>query len=914
MLGLKLRSEFETDHMRDTAIVFHRADRSGALDIGAESFFEITYPTEDVQRALLAISDSQKGRPVVLLGDRGRGKSHILAVLHYVLESPDVVERWAQHWGDRLNAPRFRDVKLKRGFLPITEAVHNNEYEYLWDLLFERHPLGQKFYGKWLQLGVPVPPKSLLRDMFTEQPAAVILDEFQTWFDGQRDEPESSGAKRRSWAFNLTQILSELANERPDILILVISVRNNETDAFRQVQRDNPIIVDFKGAGARQDRKRLALHRLFQNRRYIDTDSIRQSVRVHANERIRLLHSTSSITEHQRLVNEVCESWPFSPELFDLLEDQILLSAAAQGSRDLIRVLASIYRECQNKGSIITPADFSVDQETGGVASLLDALADAQKEKLREIAQRNLEEVTRNTSIPHAREIISAIWLRSIAPGQKAGATPSQLQVDITRDDPIDDNAFADELGQVQEHSFNIHRVAAGDVTLCFRVEENAESRLKSHARNDKLFENGKDIDFLRSYLKGFFAPMTSESDVSVIVMGPDWQTDPWKGSDLRDRPENWEQPALIVLPEVPSDPHGTLGGWLAKHVVKNRNMVRFLLPESSAKPLYLDREILVLARATLLSSENPSDPEYKRLHHKFEGDLRDRLSQNFRRFAIIRHWDYNDSSNTRFAFEPVQARGNQVPEQVEKGIRLNLFDSEAFESKVRDLASSMSTVGRLLSVLREPPSRVEEEAIPYIGEKAITEHLVKMAARGDIYLNVDGTWYGRRPEHKSSEETLQILKQKTGKRGKELHAIKIALPSAVGSATQAIIVDKESGFQLTRSDESGQEGSLVIDQEAFQSERKAAEVTTNKEQSGETVEMGLDIPRESAKVARVLRTQPKSGLNLSAEFETWGFKPSDKIPIARLEFSDLTVQELRTLLQKLPPIVKATLEVSTYE
>jgi len=209
----------------------------------------------DLQKALFAISEAGTGKPVVLLADRGRGKSHIMAAIHHSIESSNVVVTWAQDWGQRLGNDRLMQLKLPSGFLPITEAVHNNEYEYLWDLLFERHPYGQKMQGKFEASGVSMPARSLLEEMFSLKPTVLIVDECQTWYDGLNDEPGDTGRKRRSWTFNFIQVLSELAKERPDIFRFIISVRNNQTDAFRQVHRDNPALVDFKGVTAPPERR-----------------------------------------------------------------------------------------------------------------------------------------------------------------------------------------------------------------------------------------------------------------------------------------------------------------------------------------------------------------------------------------------------------------------------------------------------------------------------------------------------------------------------------------------------------------------------------------------------------------------------------------------------------------------------------
>ncbi len=73
---------------------------------------------------------------------------------------------------------------------------------------------------------------SLLEEMFESQPVALILDEFQKWFDGLHDESGATGRKWRESASNFIQNLSEIAKDRPDILLLVVSVLNNNTDAY----------------------------------------------------------------------------------------------------------------------------------------------------------------------------------------------------------------------------------------------------------------------------------------------------------------------------------------------------------------------------------------------------------------------------------------------------------------------------------------------------------------------------------------------------------------------------------------------------------------------------------------------------------------------------------------------------------
>jgi len=94
MLGLKLRDEFLGSQMPGTAISLRTSDNQGAAQKSADHILSITYPAADIQTALKAISEKRSGCPIVLIGDRGRGKSHIMAVMHHAVNSPDIVGDW----------------------------------------------------------------------------------------------------------------------------------------------------------------------------------------------------------------------------------------------------------------------------------------------------------------------------------------------------------------------------------------------------------------------------------------------------------------------------------------------------------------------------------------------------------------------------------------------------------------------------------------------------------------------------------------------------------------------------------------------------------------------------------------------------------------------------------------------------
>ena len=63
MLGLTLRDEFRGKRLKGTAIELSNDSNTGATQIAAQQFLEITYPTHDLLKGIEAVGPNQ-GRPV----------------------------------------------------------------------------------------------------------------------------------------------------------------------------------------------------------------------------------------------------------------------------------------------------------------------------------------------------------------------------------------------------------------------------------------------------------------------------------------------------------------------------------------------------------------------------------------------------------------------------------------------------------------------------------------------------------------------------------------------------------------------------------------------------------------------------------------------------------------------------------
>src|SRR6266540_352046 len=207
MLGLTLRDEFRGQHLPPTAISLIEPDGSGATQVPPDRVLSITYPTADIQTALRALSGSRAARPMVLQGARGKGKSHLLALLHHAISSPVQVETWASEWASRAAISSLQNLQLPRGVFPISEPVHHGEFRFLWDFIFARHPEGQRFLGQFQASGEAFPRRSIMEEMFRARPTALLLDEFQKWFDSLHDVEGQAGVKWRTNAERFIQVL-----------------------------------------------------------------------------------------------------------------------------------------------------------------------------------------------------------------------------------------------------------------------------------------------------------------------------------------------------------------------------------------------------------------------------------------------------------------------------------------------------------------------------------------------------------------------------------------------------------------------------------------------------------------------------------------------------------------------------------
>ena len=123
MLGLTLREEFRGKRLKGTAIELSNDTNTGATQIAAKVFLEITYPTHDLLKGIEAVGPNQ-GRPVVVIGERGLGKSHLMAALYHAVNDTTSTGAWLNSWATTLSNPQIGKIGLRSGMTVIGESLH----------------------------------------------------------------------------------------------------------------------------------------------------------------------------------------------------------------------------------------------------------------------------------------------------------------------------------------------------------------------------------------------------------------------------------------------------------------------------------------------------------------------------------------------------------------------------------------------------------------------------------------------------------------------------------------------------------------------------------------------------------------------------------------------------------------------
>lgn len=357
--------------------------------------------------------------------------------------------------------------------------------------------------------------------------------------------------------------------------------------------------------------------------------------------------------------------------------------------------------------------------------------------------------------------------------------------------------------------------------------------------------------------------------------MPKSWLTDPWSTLDEPEQPDRWDDRLpILVLPEEPDKLNERLGRWLKDHLQKRRNTVRFLLPRSGSLNAFQDRDLLVLARAEMKAQEwSGQSPEYKKLHTKYQGELRDILKKRFDRFAVLHRWNFTDPNQCEFSVESLKKQGALIPEGIEEALTNDLFVPEDFEELVLEAAGESSPLGKLLRELQEPRP-AGQDCIPWLGETSMKERILRLCTRGKIAINLRGLEYLQVQPGEDEETAWRRLRPKLSYTGRQLDEVFLLQPSAVPTT---------GGAASPAAPQTGDAGDLFGGGSAAPPVPPMGAADPGAPVSG-GIFHGDGSPSSKPRVT--LNNPATSALNLIGKLEGWGIGPATQVAEVSIKVS----------------------------
>ncbi|HUW30399.1 MAG TPA: hypothetical protein VM223_02175, partial [Planctomycetota bacterium] len=330
-------------------------------------------------------------------GLKGSGKSHLLLLVYHLLSSQRQAQAWLTRHGLQCSLPNDAVVVLNKFTdLPIFT---------LWDFIFEK-------VGIHRRQSFTQPGLAEMESALAGRKLILILDELE---QGIRSI-SNDAVRAQNIAF--LQMLSEWGNRSNQVTVFasIYSTQQEPGDTLKRVPRCE---VQFKQA---EDRAKVILHRLFDGFLSFRPETAEPTIDSYLN--VWRRHSTFNADDYRATM---LTTFPFLPDLMDLLLLRLPARGGFQQTRSALGLLGNLIRLTHGSADIITPGHASVlDNEMATRLSDLDPGM-----RLVGCAANNLRDLKKS---PFAPELAATVMLYTLAgAGDTVGATREEIVRSVLR-------------------------------------------------------------------------------------------------------------------------------------------------------------------------------------------------------------------------------------------------------------------------------------------------------------------------------------------------------------------------------------------------------------------------------------------------------------------------------------------------
>ncbi|EMA23815.1 DUF499 domain-containing protein [Haloarcula marismortui] len=503
---------------------------AGTLESDADRFFDRTLLTEGLGDSLKRLRDTIQGEDNIriheMYGPYGTGKSHQMVAMYHCFDSPEIVEEWSDGRIDDL------DGTLPRDALPVVVSLQKEQYEHLWEPLFEAldYDLDESEYEDG-----GYPDIDTITDAVGDRTVAFLVDELEDWFG-------SLEGRRKSANKGFLQALLE-ATSRTN-LFAIISVLREGSDVHDILSRQERVEVNMSN---QVDIREVLRHRL------VEPGTIDQSkMRDLVDKYIEAYAETDYVDLPDGLRDEMYDTYPFHPELIDALKTRYFAETESGATRGMLYLFAKVLVDRHQQTDLITHGEVDAVEYN-------DELTRINVEHARpDRCYDDIVERLADADIDYGRDILSTVLIYSLTPGLDEGATTSDIVVGTFHAGDRVNDIIVD-LERLQGEVYHLWQ---SDDRFVIREDENPRSLVRNAARDvepeDAIELIGDEVERLfgsSSYAVGFNEDGELESvpdsqNVKVVVKNGPWDADS-VAEIIKNQPagRQWRNTLVFVQP-----------------------------------------------------------------------------------------------------------------------------------------------------------------------------------------------------------------------------------------------------------------------------------------------------------------------------------------------------------------------------
>ena len=453
-----------------------------SLEKDADWLFSHTFPTTVLQAMLQEIQAKLEGRSAVgaflLEGGLGSGKSHLLTFLYHLFRKPDQAQAWLAD--NELDTWLAIPSEVAVAVLPLLE--------------FPDQPLWQPMLQ---QLGRPdlipdetptAPTSQVIRQAFGERPVVLLIDEIVGWYGTL---PHTLKVATR----NFLQNLVEEALRRSDVFLfasVLTGLAAEQADADAVKSRLTRPAFYSEPLTRRDDRLHIVFFRLFEEE--VDRTSAGPVIERYVQSYGDLRDQLGFDWDLAELRARLTESYPFHPDLLDVVFDRYATIPRTQAARGALSLLAELVVREQAQTDLLLPADVSPD-------TYYEWLSRVNFELTKRVLD-DLESLAEDEDAAVKERILRTAFLYSLGEVKQPGATEGEIFLGTVRPDQI---SALDVDGALREMTATVEHLHRENGRWVVKLEENIDALVYRRAMREVEPEDVQEIakEAIKAQLKG---------------------------------------------------------------------------------------------------------------------------------------------------------------------------------------------------------------------------------------------------------------------------------------------------------------------------------------------------------------------------------------------------------------------------